>query len=32
VTATDTSGASGNASFTWSVRNRFGSTKKSTRN
>jgi hypothetical protein len=31
VTATDTTGATGNASFTWTVRNRFGSTTKSTR-
>jgi serine protease len=31
VTATDTTGATGNASFTWTVRNRFGSTKRLTR-
>jgi serine protease len=32
VTATDTTGANGSASFTWTVRNRFGTTTKSTRN
>jgi hypothetical protein len=32
VTATDTTGANGSTSFTWTVRNRFGSTTKSTRN
>jgi hypothetical protein len=31
VTATDTTGASGSASFTWTVSKRFGSTTKSTR-
>jgi len=31
VIATDTTGAAGNTSFTWTVRNRFGSTKKSAR-
>jgi serine protease len=30
VTATDTTGASGSAAFTWTVRNRFGSTTKGT--
>jgi serine protease len=32
VTATDTTGATGSASFTWTVRNRFGSTNTSNRN
>jgi hypothetical protein len=31
VTATDTTGAAGSTSFTWSVRNRFGSTTRSTK-
>ena len=32
VTAMDTTGATGSASFTWTIRNRFGTTTKSTRN
>jgi serine protease len=32
VTATDTTGANGSASFTWTIRNRFGTTTKSTKN
>jgi hypothetical protein len=31
VTATDTTGASGSASFTWTVRTRFGSTTNSSK-